>query len=61
MQLHDRVLEGLAEIVVGDNHEFPYRSSYYIAKFFQQCDLPFTHDGSTRAGGRALIPKKRSV
>src|SRR6266481_117072 len=41
MQLHDRVLEGLADMVVGDNTVFPYRSSYYITKFFRQCDLPY--------------------
>jgi len=48
MQLHERVLEGLAEMVVGDNKLFPYRSSYFITKFFKQCELPYTHDRSTR-------------
>ena len=48
MQLHDRILEGLAEMVAGDNSLFPYRSSYYLTKFFQQCDMPYQHDGRTR-------------
>jgi hypothetical protein len=26
----------------------PYRSSKYITEFFQDCDLDYTHDGSTR-------------
>ena len=48
MLLHDRVLEGLAEMVVGDNKLFPYRSSYFITQFFKRCNLPYVHDGSTR-------------
>ena len=27
---------------------FPYRSSSYITQFFEECDLDFVHDGSTR-------------
>ncbi|MBU0305615.1 restriction endonuclease, partial [Acinetobacter baumannii] len=27
---------------------FPYRSSFYITQFFDECDLPYVHDGSTR-------------
>ena len=48
MKLSDRVLEKLAEMVVGDHADFPYRSSYYITGFFKRCGLPFVHDGSTR-------------
>jgi hypothetical protein len=48
MKLHGRVLEGLAEMVVGDNPLFPYRSSYFITQFFKRCGLPHVHDGSTR-------------
>jgi hypothetical protein len=48
MKLPDRVLEALAEMVVGDNPLFPYRSSFYITRFFERCGLPYTHDGSTR-------------
>jgi len=39
---------GLAERIGGDNNNFPYRSSYYITKFFQDIGLNYTHDGSTR-------------
>jgi hypothetical protein len=48
MKLHDRVLEGLAEMIVGDNPLFPYRSSYFIIQFFRRCGLPYIHDGTTR-------------
>lgn len=48
MKLGSRVLEGLSEMVVGDNGLFPYRSSSQITRFFRRCDLPFTHDGTTR-------------
>jgi hypothetical protein len=48
MKLSDRVLEKLAEMVVGDHAEFPYRSSHFITRFFKRCGLPFVHDGSTR-------------
>src|ERR1035441_5160087 len=36
-------------MVIGDAKYFPYRSSSKITKFFKRCDLPFVHDGSTRA------------
>jgi len=39
---------GLAERIDGDNSNYPYRSSYYITKFFQDLGLNFSHDGSTR-------------
>src|SRR5256885_4374763 len=48
MKLSDRILEELARMVVGDSKHFPYRSSYYIARFFARCGLAFVHDGSTR-------------
>lgn len=35
-------------MVIGDEKPFPYRSSSYITEFFQECDLDFVHDGSTR-------------
>lgn len=35
-------------MVVGDNPAFPYRSSYYITRFFDRCGFPFSHDGTTR-------------
>jgi hypothetical protein len=48
MKLTDRVLEGLAEMLVGDHPRFPYRSSSYITRYFERCGLPFVHDGTTR-------------
>jgi hypothetical protein len=47
MKLNDRVIEGLAEMVVGDNHLFPYRSSSQITDYFQRCGFPLVHDGTT--------------
>ncbi len=35
-------------MVIGDAEYFPYRSSKYITEFFEECDLPFVHDGTTR-------------
>lgn len=49
MKLSDRTLELLARMVVGDAKHFPRRSSSHITRFFARCDLPFVHDGSTRA------------
>ncbi|WP_428411596.1 hypothetical protein [Pararhizobium sp.] len=48
MQFKSRNLRALAECVIGDTPHFPYRSSKYISEFFEDCDLPFVHDGSTR-------------
>lgn len=43
-----RNLRAIAECIIGDKDYFPYRSSSYITEFFEECDLPFRHDGSTR-------------
>jgi hypothetical protein len=48
MTFKPRNLRAIAEIVIGDVPHFPYRSSSYITQFFQECDLDFVHDGSTR-------------
>ncbi|RSO54143.1 hypothetical protein EA756_15315 [Acinetobacter lactucae] len=48
MRFKDRNLRGIAECIVGDQQYFPYRSSFYISEFFDECDLPYVHDGSTR-------------
>jgi len=48
MEFRQRNLRALAEMVVGDIEYFPYRSSSYITEFFQDCDLDYVHDGSTR-------------
>jgi hypothetical protein len=48
MKFKSRNLREIAEMVIGDNVLFPYRSSSYITRFFEECDLDFVHDGSTR-------------
>jgi hypothetical protein len=48
MKLREYTLEKLAEMVVGNDQAFPYRSSHFITAFFTRCDLPYAHDGSTR-------------
>lgn len=48
MRFKDRNLRSIAEMVIGDAEYFPYRSSSYITRFFEECDLDFAHDGSTR-------------
>lgn len=40
--------EKLAKILCGDNTKFPYRSSYYITKFFEEAGFNYQHDGTTR-------------
>lgn len=48
MKFKNRNLRAIAELVIGDAEHFPYRSSSYITQFFEECDLDFVHDGSTR-------------
>ncbi len=48
MKFKDGNLRSLAEAVIGDAEFFSYRTSSYITKFFQECDMDFVHDGSTR-------------
>lgn len=48
MKLRLSTIEKLADMVVGDNKLFPYRSSSAITSFFRRCNLPHAHDGSTR-------------
>jgi hypothetical protein len=49
MKWKQRNLRALASMVCGDADHFHYRSSFYITEFFQECDLDFKHDGTTRA------------
>lgn len=48
MKWKSRNIRALAEIVCGNVEHFPYRSSSFISEFFEDCDLPYVHDGSTR-------------
>lgn len=38
----------LAEMITGDNDLFPYRSSYYLTRFFAELGFGDTHNGETR-------------
>lgn len=48
MRFKSRNIRQVAELVIGDADHFPYRSSSYITQFFEECDLDFVHDGTTR-------------
>ncbi|MEX2615703.1 MAG: hypothetical protein WD767_06380 [Alphaproteobacteria bacterium] len=48
MKWKNRNLRELADIICGNVDHFQYRSSSYITEFFEDCDLEFFHDGSTR-------------
>jgi hypothetical protein len=48
MRFKRRNLRAIAEMVIGDAPFFGYRSSSYITQFFEECDLDFVHDGTTR-------------
>lgn len=48
MIFNNRNLRAIAEAIIGDAEHFPYRSSSFITQFFEECDLDFVHDGSTR-------------
>lgn len=48
MKFRNRNLRAIAEMIIGDNGNFQYRSSSYITEFFEECDLDYAHDGSTR-------------
>jgi hypothetical protein len=55
MKWKSRNLRALADIICGNSEQgkpcyFPYRSSSYLTQFFQECDLEYIHDGSTRWG-----------
>jgi len=39
---------GLAERICGDNNYYPYRSSYYLTRFFQDLGFNYEHNGETR-------------
>lgn len=50
MELRISTLGKLARMVCGDEpyNDFPYRSSSYLTSFFEELDLDYVHDGSTR-------------
>src|SRR5688572_19504543 len=53
MEFKERTLKQIAGLVCGNSDgapdfPFPYRSSSYLTEFFQDCDVDYVHDGSTR-------------
>lgn len=53
MRWKNRNLKELADIICGNAEAgkpncFRYRSSSYLTEFFEDCDLDYRHDGSTR-------------
>lgn len=48
MIFKNKNVRAIANMVIGDTDYFKYRSSFYITQFFEDCDLDFQHDGTTR-------------
>lgn len=48
MQFRSRNLRAIAEMVIGDNALFEYRSNSHITRFMEDCDLDNVHRGETR-------------
>jgi hypothetical protein len=54
MKISPKSLGKLAEMICGDKEgasrqpSFPYRSSFFLTRFFQDINLPYSHDGTTR-------------
>jgi hypothetical protein len=53
LKFKDRTINALADMICGNTVPgkevlFPYRSSSYITRFFQECDTDYVHDGTTR-------------
>ena len=50
MKFRRRTLDELADLICGNaNAEislFPYRSSFYLSRFFEDADTAYRHDGS---------------
>lgn len=51
----------LAERICGDNINYPYRSSYYLTKFFQDLGFNYEHSGETRRFWVQKVLKELSV
>ena len=54
MKLKTKTINEIADMICGNYDEdeaesyFVYRSSSFLTAFFEDCDLPYVHDGSTR-------------
>lgn len=52
MEFKKRTLARIADMICGNNEDgsiVKYRSSYYLTKFFQDCDTDYEHDGTSRS------------
>src|SRR5262245_4307150 len=53
MKFRRRTVDELADMICGNADAnasfFPYRSSSYLSRFFEDADTEYRHDGSTRA------------
>lgn len=50
MKWKSRSLRDLADMICGNVEHFRYRSSSFLTEFFEDCELDYVHDGSTRWG-----------
>ncbi len=52
MKLKKKTINEIADMICGNFESsasfFVYRSSSYLTEFFEECELPYVHDGSTR-------------
>jgi len=51
----------LSKRICGDNDNYPYRSSYYLTKFFQELGFNYEHDGTTRRFWVEKVLKELSI
>jgi len=51
----------LADRICGDNNNYPYRSSYYLTRFFQDLGFNYEHSGMTRRYWVRDVLKELSV
>ena len=62
MKLRHRTINEIADMICGNLEEpknfFVYRSSTYLTEFFQDCNLEYVHDGSTRKWWVANVLEK---
>lgn len=52
MKFRPRTVAAIAHMICGNPEaggHFVYRSSYYLTRFFRECDTDYQHDGSSRA------------
>lgn len=61
MKFRPRTVESIAHMICGNpeaGQHFIYRSSYYLTRFFKECDTEYRHDGSTRGAWVEMVLEK---